>query len=251
MFGFHNRAGSYALLFNENIDAWGCMFSYIEWIPKLFPHMSGYSLARDLAMKFYSCIKVFSTNFPETLQFYRICFSLFFPFEINRRLLMLNIKPTKKIISVTFWLYIWRKSKTPKMTQIQFITVSHIEFQFKSKAHFFFFCNNFSLINMLKSILFCCSIDEGLVLIAFELFFATFTAMILQLPFLLQRFYLQPQILKNCQNEIDKVVGHNRLPTLDDRHKWVFFGFSEFHIFLFLTNEFGHFCYFLHWKCIF
>lgn len=40
-----------------------------------------------------------------------------------------------------------------------------------------------------------------------------------QFQFLLQRFHLQPEILKKCQDEIENVVGHGRLPTLDDRPK--------------------------------
>lgn len=43
----------------------------------------------------------------------------------------------------------------------------------------------------------------------------------LQLQFLLQRFHLQPEILKKCQQEIQTVVGHSRLPTLNDRQQLV------------------------------
>lgn len=35
------------------------MFSYNEWIPKLFPKMSDYDILREGAMKYHDCIKVF------------------------------------------------------------------------------------------------------------------------------------------------------------------------------------------------
>lgn len=47
------------------------------------------------------------------------------------------------------------------------------------------------------------------------------TSNAIQLQFLLQRLYLQPEIMKKCQDEIDTVVGQSRLPTLDDRQKCV------------------------------
>lgn len=63
------------------------------------------------------------------------------------------------------------------------------------------------------------STDKQLVLTAVDLFFPSFVAITTQLQFLLQRFCLQPEILKKCQSEIDEVVGNSRLPTLDDRIK--------------------------------
>ncbi|XP_055385018.1 probable cytochrome P450 304a1 [Condylostylus longicornis] len=42
-------------------------------------------------------------------------------------------------------------------------------------------------------------------------------AITVQLSLMFQWFILRPDILKNIQNEIDNVVGHSRLPTLDDR----------------------------------
>lgn len=54
-----------------------------------------------------------------------------------------------------------------------------------------------------------------------DFFMPAFVATNSQFQFLLQRLYLQPEILKKCQDEIDKVVGYGRLPTLNDRQKWV------------------------------
>lgn len=61
--------------------------------------------------------------------------------------------------------------------------------------------------------------DQQLVGAMSDLFMPSFIANAVQLQFLLQRFHLQPEILKKCQNEIEKVVGHSRLPTLNDRSK--------------------------------
>lgn len=62
-------------------------------------------------------------------------------------------------------------------------------------------------------------IDKQMVLLIGDLILPTLTANSLQLQFLLQRLYLQPEILKRCQEEIDRVVGGSRLPTLNDRVK--------------------------------
>lgn len=40
-------------------DAWGRMFTYNEWIAKLFPNFSEYQLLRDFAMQTYAQVKVF------------------------------------------------------------------------------------------------------------------------------------------------------------------------------------------------
>lgn len=45
-------------MFARKSDDWGRMFSYNEWIPKLFPNFSEFNLLRDTAMKYYDCIKV-------------------------------------------------------------------------------------------------------------------------------------------------------------------------------------------------
>lgn len=53
-----NRAGKHGFLFSRKSDDWGRMFSYNEWIPKLFPKFSEYDLLRESAMKYHKCIKV-------------------------------------------------------------------------------------------------------------------------------------------------------------------------------------------------
>lgn len=58
-----------------------------------------------------------------------------------------------------------------------------------------------------------------MVLTIADLFLPSFVANAITLQFLLQRFHMQPEILRRCQNEIDEVVGQNRLPNLDDRIK--------------------------------
>lgn len=52
-----------------------------------------------------------------------------------------------------------------------------------------------------------------------DFFLPALIANAVQTQFLFQRFYLQPEILQKCQNEIDNVVGRGRLPTLNDRQQ--------------------------------
>nr|ARG41840.1 cytochrome P450 CYP304A1 [Bactrocera dorsalis] len=47
--------------------------------------------------------------------------------------------------------------------------------------------------------------------------FPAFTALGVQMTFLLQHLLLQPEVMKRIQAEIDEVVGRGRLPTLEDR----------------------------------
>lgn len=63
--------------------------------------------------------------------------------------------------------------------------------------------------------------DDQLVVAMTDFFMPGLTSNAIQLQFLLQRLYLQPEIMKKCQDEIDTVVGQSRLPTLDDRQKYV------------------------------
>lgn len=65
--------------------------------------------------------------------------------------------------------------------------------------------------------------DQQLIVLVSDLFLPAFIANAVQLQFILQRFYLQPNILKKCQDQISKVVGNSRLPSLNDRVKWVEF----------------------------
>lgn len=64
--------------------------------------------------------------------------------------------------------------------------------------------------------------DSQLVATCIDFILPSLNAISVTLQFLLQRFQLQPEILKKCQNEIDQVVGQGRLPSLDDRIKWVY-----------------------------
>lgn len=63
------------------------------------------------------------------------------------------------------------------------------------------------------------STEKQLLMTVEDLILPALNANALQLAFLLQRFHLQPEILRRCQQEIDTVVGGSRLPTLDDRVK--------------------------------
>lgn len=61
-----------------------------------------------------------------------------------------------------------------------------------------------------------------LVSICVDFYLPALNSISVTLQFLLQRFHFQPEILKKCQDEIDRVVGQGRLPSLNDRIKWVF-----------------------------
>lgn len=56
-------------------------------------------------------------------------------------------------------------------------------------------------------------------LLCADFFVPPLAAIAIQLQFLIQRFYIQPEVLWKCQAEIDKVVGQGRLPSLGDRVK--------------------------------
>lgn len=58
-----------------------------------------------------------------------------------------------------------------------------------------------------------------MVLIVADFYIPTFIGIALTFQSLLQRFHLQPEIYRRCQEEIDEVVGQCRLPKLDDRVK--------------------------------
>lgn len=55
-----NRAASFALFFARKGDDWGRMFSYNDWIPKLFPKISEFDILREHSLRYYNCIKVFT-----------------------------------------------------------------------------------------------------------------------------------------------------------------------------------------------
>lgn len=67
-------------MFAKKGDDWGRMFSFNEWIPKLFPNLSEYNLLRDTAMKFYNLIKVFLCLFQLQLKIDLSSFGIYFIF---------------------------------------------------------------------------------------------------------------------------------------------------------------------------
>lgn len=52
-----------------------------------------------------------------------------------------------------------------------------------------------------------------------DFMFPSITAIGITISHALLRLVQQPELIKRCQNEIDDIVGHGRLPTLDDRIK--------------------------------
>lgn len=52
-----------------------------------------------------------------------------------------------------------------------------------------------------------------------DFFIPAFTAIATQVTHLLHVLCSQPEIQMKIHNEIDEVVGHGRLPSLDDRTK--------------------------------
>lgn len=60
-------------------------------------------------------------------------------------------------------------------------------------------------------------LDEQLILTCLDFFFPALTAVGTQVTFLLQFCLKYPEVKEKIQREIDDVVGHGRLATLDDR----------------------------------
>jgi len=60
---------------------------------------------------------------------------------------------------------------------------------------------------------------EQFIMAIVDFTFPAFTAVGVQMSFLLQYFLLYPDVQKKIQTEIDDVVGNGRLPTLDDREQ--------------------------------
>lgn len=61
--------------------------------------------------------------------------------------------------------------------------------------------------------------DDQLILTCIDFSFPALSAVNTVVTFLIQQICIQPEIQKKIQNEIDKVVGQGRMPTLDDRIK--------------------------------
>ncbi|XP_055317679.1 probable cytochrome P450 304a1, partial [Sitodiplosis mosellana] len=58
---------------------------------------------------------------------------------------------------------------------------------------------------------------KQMIMLCTDTFLPSLAGSAVQVQFLMQRFCMQPEILKKCQNEVDRVVGSGRLPTLNDR----------------------------------
>lgn len=195
------------------------MFSYVDWIPKMFPKFSDYDLLRDLAMKFYDSIEVFITfstiDCRISLDFLSIRFlmCIYFPLYSKQMIIDEQYKTYdsnhKRHFLDMYFKKIEQTSDNPKTTHscklncVRNCIATWPKLLIIRFGFFFHFT------------------DKQLVRTMVDLLFATFVADATQMQFLLQRFCLQPEILEKCQNEIDRVVGHSRLPTLDDRMKLV------------------------------
>lgn len=62
---------------------------------------------------------------------------------------------------------------------------------------------------------------EQLVMNCTDLILPALTTIASVMSLFVQRVLLQPEIGRNIQNEIERVVGHGRLPRLDDRAKYL------------------------------
>lgn len=112
-----------ALFFGRKSDDWGRMFSYNEWIPKLFPKISEFDVLRESAMEYYDRIKVF-IRFSFHLDLLSQIYSyVIFYFVSIRILLTSNIKRSIRNMNDTFWICALRKLRKEKMIQNQHIAV--------------------------------------------------------------------------------------------------------------------------------
>jgi cytochrome P450 len=59
--------------------------------------------------------------------------------------------------------------------------------------------------------------DEQLMMIGFDMIFASTSSPQIAMAFMLKQLANHPKVVAKCQAEIDSVVGSGRLPELDDR----------------------------------
>jgi cytochrome P450 len=59
--------------------------------------------------------------------------------------------------------------------------------------------------------------DEQLMMIGFDMIFASTSSPQIVMGFMLKQLPNHPEVVAKCQAEIDSVVGSGRLPELDDR----------------------------------
>lgn len=122
-----------------------------------------------------------------------------------------NIERSTVITSDIFWTSILRRLKIQNKIRNQLTVVRQLIHTLKKK------------LDEMQHMIFFKWTDQQLIVLVSDLFLPAFIANSVQLQFILQRFYLQPNILKKCQEQISKVVGNSRLPSLNDRVKWVEF----------------------------
>lgn len=196
-----SRASEISLVFLKKGDAWGRIFGYLNWVAKVFSETTDYRVLRATTERFNECIKVLSSFSPHN-QLNSITKYL----QIIRKSLTSNIGHLIQVMSATFSICILKKWKKRKAMPTLHSTVSlRID---KLDQH--------SLIYK-----FIFDADEQLLSTCIDFFLPSLNAISVTLQFLLHRFLLQPEILKKCQDEIDQVVGQGRLPSLNDRIKWV------------------------------
>lgn len=64
-------------------------------------------------------------------------------------------------------------------------------------------------------------LDDQLVMTCVDFFMPVSVSTPIVVAFYLRQMILYPHMKERVQDEIDKVVGRSRLPTLDDRNKYV------------------------------
>lgn len=74
-------------------------------------------------------------------------------------------------------------------------------------------------------------VGDQLMMICIDFIFPPLSAISTVVSILIQQMAIQPDIQQKLQSEIDNVVGHGRLPSLDDRIKYaingLFFSLSK------------------------
>lgn len=76
-------------------------------------------------------------------------------------------------------------------------------------------------------------LDDQLVLSCVDIVLPSLTTLSAAITLLLQQIRHEPAVQQKIQEEIDRVVGQGRAPTLDDRKKFVEFFPNKFHVFFY------------------
>lgn len=214
MFVIQIRAGTHALFFARKADDWGRMFSYNPLIHKLCPTISEYDILREAAMKYHDRIKVFidlglrrefMVNFKLALMFLKAI--------LEEQLKTYDPKHERHFLDMCFKKMDETKDDPNSTYNCELYDISRVFVYIFQNRTIQLLDKNY--MKIYESI----STDQQLIVAMSDFFMPALIANAIQFQFLLQRFYLQPEILEKCQNEIEKVVGHGRLPTLNDRQK--------------------------------